>query len=56
MLPDLEQSGPRARDPAQEKQVREAAEKAIKEIRTYGFEVQGREKFVWALHGCMHLM
>lgn len=40
MLPDLEKSGPRARDPAKEKQVREAAEWAIKEIRTYGFEVK----------------
>lgn len=39
MLPDLEQSGPRVRDPVKEKKVREAAEKAIKEIRTYGFEV-----------------
>lgn len=40
VLPDLEKSGPRARDPAKEKQVREAAEWAIKEIRTYGFEVK----------------
>lgn len=39
MLPDLEQSGPRVRDPVKEKQVRVAAEKAIKEIRSYGFEV-----------------
>lgn len=39
VLPDLEQSGPRIRDPLKEKRVREAAELAIKEIRTYGFEV-----------------
>jgi len=39
VLPDLEQSGPRVRDPAKEKEVRLAAEKAIKEIRSYGFEV-----------------
>lgn len=39
VLPDLEKSAPRTRDPAKEKQVREAAERAIKEIRTYGFEV-----------------
>lgn len=38
-MPDLEKSGPRVKDPKKEKQVREAAEKAIKEIRTYGFEV-----------------
>lgn len=39
-MPDLEQSGPRVKDDAKEKKVREAAEKAIKEIRTYGFEVK----------------
>lgn len=39
VLPDLEQSGPRVRDPAKEKEVRVAAEKAIKEIRSYGLEV-----------------
>lgn len=39
VLPDLEQSGPRTRDPLKEKQVRDAAEQAIKELRTYGFEV-----------------
>lgn len=39
VLPDLEESRLRKRDPAKEKEVREAAEKAIKEIRSYGFEV-----------------
>lgn len=39
VLPDLEQAAPRARDPNKERQVREAAERAIKEIRAYGFEV-----------------
>lgn len=39
VLPDLEQSSPRVADPAKEEKVRQAAEKAIKEIRMYGFEV-----------------
>lgn len=39
MLPDLEQSSPRAADPAKEEKVRQAAERAIKEIRMYGLEV-----------------
>ncbi|CBJ27050.1 conserved unknown protein [Ectocarpus siliculosus] len=43
VLPDLENSGPRTRDPAKEKEVREAAEGAIKEIRTYGFELRKAE-------------
>ncbi|CAM9928097.1 unnamed protein product, partial [Ectocarpus sp. 6 AP-2014] len=43
VLPDLEKSGPRTRDPAKEKKVREAAEGAIKEIRTYGFELRKAE-------------
>ncbi|CAM9902877.1 unnamed protein product [Pylaiella littoralis] len=43
VLPDLEQSGPRIRDPLKEKRVREAAELAIKEIRTYGFELRKAE-------------
>ncbi|CAM9476640.1 unnamed protein product, partial [Ectocarpus sp. 4 AP-2014] len=43
VLPDLEKPGPRTRDPAEEKKVREAAEGAIKEIRTYGFELRKAE-------------
>ncbi|CAM9184061.1 unnamed protein product [Ectocarpus fasciculatus] len=43
VLPDLEKSGPRTRDPAKEKEVRQAAERAIKEIRTYGFELRKAE-------------
>eukprot|EP00752_Nemacystus_decipiens_P018722 g16785.t1 len=43
VLPDLEKSGPRVRDAGMERQVREAAEKAIKEIRTYGFELRKAE-------------
>lgn len=40
VLPDLESSGGRTKDPAKEEQVRQAAAKAIKEIRSYGFEVR----------------
>lgn len=40
VLPDLESSGGRSKDPAKEEQVRQAAAKAIKEIRSYGFEVR----------------
>ncbi|CAM9608627.1 unnamed protein product [Scytosiphon promiscuus] len=43
VLPDLEQPAPRARDPNKEKDVREAAERAIKEIRAYGFELRKAE-------------
>ncbi|CAN0336239.1 unnamed protein product, partial [Hapterophycus canaliculatus] len=43
VLADLEQSTPRARDPKKEKEVREAAERAIKEIRAYGFELRKAE-------------
>ncbi len=38
VLPDLE-SGTRKEDKVKEKEVKLAAEKAIKEIRSYGFEV-----------------
>ena len=41
VLPDLEGSSPRVADPVKEEKVRQAAEKAIKEIRLYGFEVSG---------------
>lgn len=40
VLPDLESSTDRAKDPAKEEQVRQAAAKAIKEIRSYGFMVR----------------
>eukprot|EP00903_Cladosiphon_okamuranus_P005943 g5872.t1 len=43
VVPDLEKSGPRVKDAEKEKKVREAAEKAIKEIRTYGFELRKAE-------------
>ncbi|CAN0334387.1 unnamed protein product [Laminaria digitata] len=43
VLPDLEQSSPRTADPAKEEKVRQAAEKAIKEIRMYGFELRKAE-------------
>eukprot|EP00904_Undaria_pinnatifida_P005201 jgi/Undpi1/1810/HiC_scaffold_12.g05197.m1 len=43
VLPDLEGSSPRVADPVKEEKVRQAAEKAIKEIRLYGFELRKGE-------------
>lgn len=39
-MPDLASTRRRERDPDKEEKVRQAAERAIKEIRTYGFEVR----------------